>query len=71
MSVSSIFVLLSETDQQNYLHASMCHNVRKVYKMQSSIKRRVLTDSFQCWLDIAFFYMIFMMGMTRLDVAYE
>ena len=29
MSVSSIFVLLSETDQQNYLHASMCHNVQK------------------------------------------
>ena len=48
MSVSSIFVLLSETDQQNYLHASMCHNVQKVYKMQSSIKSRVLTDSFQC-----------------------
>ena len=49
MSVSSIFVLLSETDQQNYLHASMCHNVQKVYKMQSSMKSRVLTDSFQCW----------------------
>ena len=30
MSVSSIFVLLSETDQQNYLHASMCHNVQKI-----------------------------------------
>ena len=29
MSVSSIFVLLPETDQQNNLHASMCHNVQK------------------------------------------
>ena len=51
MSVSSSFVLLSETDQQNYLHASMCHNVQKAYKMQSLIKSRVLTDSFQCWQD--------------------
>ena len=55
MSVSSIFVLLSETDQQNYLHASMCYNVQKVYKMQSSMKRRVLTDSFQYWSEMAFF----------------
>ena len=30
MPVSSIFALLSETDQQNYLHASMCHNVQKI-----------------------------------------
>ena len=29
MSSSSSFVLLSETDQQIYLHASMCHNVQK------------------------------------------
>ena len=29
MSVSSSFVLLSETDQQNCLHASMCHNAPK------------------------------------------
>ena len=29
ISVASIFVLLSETDQQTYLHASMCHNVQK------------------------------------------
>ena len=28
MSVSSIFV--SKTDQQNYLHASMCHDVQKI-----------------------------------------
>ena len=47
MSVLSIFVLLSETDQQNYLHVSMCHIVQKVYKMQSSMKSRILTDSFQ------------------------
>ena len=40
MSFSSIFVLLSETDQQTYLHASMC----EVYKMHSSMKSRVLTD---------------------------
>ena len=46
MSVSSIFVLLSETDQQNYLHASICHNVQKVYKMQSSMKNHALTDFF-------------------------
>ena len=55
MSVSSIFVLLSETDQQTYLHANMCHNVQKVYKMQSSMKSRVLTDPFQCWSEMAFF----------------
>ena len=56
MSVSSIFVLLSETDQQNYLHASMRHNVQKsIYEMQSSMKSRVLTDSFQCWPEMAFF----------------
>ena len=30
MSVSSVFILLS--DQQNYLHVSMCHNVQKKYK---------------------------------------
>ena len=45
MSVSSIFVLLSETDQQNYLHATMYHNVKKVYKMQLSMKCRVLTET--------------------------
>ena len=55
MSVSSIFVLLSEKDQQNYLHASMCHNVKKKIKMQSSMKSRNLTDSFQCWPEMAFF----------------
>ena len=52
---SSGFVLLSETDQQNYLHASMRHNVQKFYKMQSSMKSRILTDSFQCWPEMTFF----------------
>ena len=32
MSVSSVFILRSETDQQKYLHVSTCHNVQKVYK---------------------------------------
>ena len=71
MSVSSIFVLLSETGQQNYLHASMCNNVQKVYKMQSYMKSRILTDSFQCWPETIFFQMIFMFRMTRLDIVYE
>ena len=44
---------------------------KKVYRMQSSMKSRVLTDSFQCWPEMAFFLMIFMMRMTRLDVVYE
>ena len=55
LSVSSIFVLLSETDQQNYLHANMCQKAKKVYKMRSSMKSRALTDSFQCWPEMAFF----------------
>ena len=56
VSVSCIFVLLSETDQQNYLHANICQNgQKKVYKMQSSMKSGVLTDSFQCWPEMAFF----------------
>ena len=67
MSFSSIFVLLSETDQQNYLHASMGYNVQKVYKMQLSMKSRVLTDSFQRWPEMTFFKIIFMMRMTRLE----
>ena len=65
MSVSSIFALLSETGQQYYLHASMCHNVQKSYKMQSSMKSRILTDPFQCWPEMAFLSRIFMMQMTR------
>ena len=39
MSVLSIFVLLSETDQQNYLHAGMCHNV------QNSIKNAIINEN--------------------------
>ena len=38
MSVSSFFVLLSETDQQDYLHTSMCHNVQKsIYKNSAEV----------------------------------
>ena len=39
--------------------------------MQSSMKSRILTDSFQCWPEMAFFLMIFKMRMTRLDIVYE
>ena len=33
------------------------------------MKSRVLTDSFQCWPEVAFFKMIIMVRMTRLDIS--
>ena len=32
---------------------------KKVYKMKTSIKSHVLTDSFQCWPEMTFFKNIF------------
>ena len=46
MSVSSSFVLLSETDQQNYLHVSLCHNVQKSYTVNAIINEKPYSDRF-------------------------
>ena len=46
MSVSSIFILRSETDQQNYLYVSTCHNFQKVHMYNANINEKPCFDRF-------------------------
>ena len=39
--------------------------------MQTSMKSRVLTDSVQCWSNMTFFKVVFMMRMAHLNVVHE
>ena len=71
MPVSSIFALLSKLTSKIICMLVCVTMSKKSYKMQSSMKSRILTDLFLCWPEMAFFQRIFMMQMTRLDVVYE
>ena len=46
----------------------MCNNVQKCIQMQTSMKNCVISDSFQCRPEIAFFYVIFLIQMTYFEV---
>ena len=49
----------------------MCANVQKCIPMQTAIKISVLSDSFQCKPEIAFFKVIFLIQMMSLGILYE